>query len=317
MLLLIRLTKTVHYSDIRRNNDLERISKKTSVGHVLIHIFMMLLSLLCIYSFLIVLGSSFESQKEIMTRGYSAIPLKFDFTAYKMLFRNSVVLDSYKITILVTVCGTLAGVFISALLGYVMSRKDYAYRNILAFYVFFTMLFSGGLVPSYILISKWLNLKNTIFALILPSVISAWNVMLMKNFFKSVPDTLIEAAKIDGMGEFGIFLKIVIPLSKPALATIALFYALGYWNQWYNSMIYTDTANLSMLQYTLLKLTRDIEYLNSAEAMQYGAVTSGTEIPTYGMRMAMCVVAAGPMVLIFPFFQKYFVKGITIGSVKG
>lgn len=288
-----------------------------TVGRLLIHLILLTFSLFCIYSFLIVLGSSFASQNEIMTRGYSALPKKIDLTAYKMLFRNSVVLDSYKITTIVTLLGTLLGVFISGLLGYVMSRKDYAYRNHLAFYVFFTMLFSGGLVPSYILISRWLNLKNTIFALILPSAISAWNVMLMRNFFKSVPDSLIEAAKIDGMGEFGIFLKIVLPISKPAFATIALFYALGYWNQWYNSMLYTDRASLSMLQFTLLKLTRDIEYLNSSEALQYGAITAGTEIPTYGMRMAMCVVAAGPMVLIFPFFQRYFVKGITIGSVKG
>ena len=283
----------------------------------MIHVVLGIFALCCIYSFLIVLGSSFQSQSEIMNRGYSAFPNKFDFTAYKMLFNNSVVWDSYKITLVVTAVGTAIGVFVSGLLGYVMSRKDYAYRNLLAFYVFFTMLFSGGLVPSYILISRWLHLKNTIFALILPSAISAWNVMLMKNFFKSIPDSLIEAARIDGMGEFGIFLKIVLPISKPAFATVALFYALGYWNQWYNSMLYTDQPSLSMLQFTLLKMTRDIEYLNSAKALQYGAVTAGTEIPTYGMRMAMCVVAAGPMVLIFPFFQKYFVKGITIGSVKG
>lgn len=291
--------------------------KKISGGKVLVHIILLIMSLTCLCSFLIVLGSSFETQEEIMRDGYKMIPRVFDLSAYKMIFQNNTVLASYKITIFVTVIGTIMSVFISSLLGYVMSRTDYAYRNVLAFFVFFTMLFNGGMVPSYILITRWLHLKNSVWALILPGMVSAWNVILLKNFFKSIPTSLIEAAKIDGMGEFGIFLKIVIPISKPAFATIALFCVLAYWNQWQNSMLYTDTASLSTLQYTLVKLTRDIEYLNSEEALQYGAVNAGTSIPTYAMRMAMCVVAAGPLVMVFPFFQKYFVKGITVGSVKG
>ncbi len=296
-----------------KNNKLKNISG----GKILVHIILLIMSLTCLCSFLVVLGSSFETQEEIMSDGYKMIPHVFDVSAYKMIFQNNTVLASYKITIFVTVIGTILSVFISSLLGYVMSRTDYAYRNVLAFFVFFTMLFNGGMVPSYILITRWLHLKNSVWALILPGVVSAWNVILLKNFFKSIPTSLIEAAKIDGMGEFGIFLKIVIPISKPAFATIALFCVLAYWNQWQNSMLYTDTASLSTLQYTLVKLTRDIEYLNSEEALQYGAVNEGTNIPTYAMRMAMCVVAAGPLVMVFPFFQKYFVKGITVGSVKG
>jgi putative aldouronate transport system permease protein len=179
------------------------------------------------------------------------------------------------------------------------------------------MLFNGGLVPSYILISKWLGLKDSIFALIIPGLCGAWNILMMKGFFQSIPTSLIESAKLDGAGEFRIFTGIIIPISKPAFATIGLFFVLAYWNEWYFSMLYIDTSSKVKLQYLLMTILKNVEFLNSPEAMQYGMTNHMVAIPTLSARMAMCVIAAGPILVVFPFFQKYFVKGLTVGAVKG
>ena len=179
------------------------------------------------------------------------------------------------------------------------------------------MLFSGGMVPSYILVSNWLGLKDNLLALILPLVANAWNILLMKGFFQSIPTALIEAAKIDGASEMCIFTRIVIPISKPAFATIALFYILASWNDWQLSLLYIDSDAKIKLQYLLVKILNNIEFLNSYDAIKYGLIREPISIPTNSARMAMCVLAAGPIVIVFPFFQKYFVKGISVGSVKG
>ena len=173
------------------------------------------------------------------------------------------------------------------------------------------------MVPSYILISKWLNLKNNILALILPMVCSGWYILMMKGFFQTVPTSMIESAKIDGAKELYIFTRIVMPVSKPAFATIGLFYILGSWNDWWLSLLYIESEKLVKLQYLLMKVLSNIEFLNSYDALRYGLVSGNTQIPTYSTRMAMCILATGPIIIIFPFFQKYFVKGITIGAVKG
>ncbi len=285
---------------------------------IVMHIILVFLSLCCLYPFLVILGSSFQSQEEIMSIGYKLIPKEPTLNAYSVLMANSRrLVNAYGITIVTTVVGTLLGLILVSTCGYVMSRKDYAYRRALSFYVFFTMLFNGGLVPTYILITRWLDLKDSIIALIIPGMCSAWNILLMKGFFMSVPVSLIESAKLDGAGEFKIFTNIVVPISKPAFATVGLLLLLMYWNEWYYSMLYIESDNKVKLQYLLMTIMKNIEFLNSPEAASAGIATENVALPTLSARMAMCVAAAGPILIVFPFFQKYFVKGMTVGAVKG
>lgn len=288
------------------------------VFHVVIHFLLIILSACCLVPFLIILGSSFQSQEEIMSIGYKILPLKPTLNAYRMLLAApGRILNAYKVTIITTAVGTIVGLWLVSTCGYVMSRRDYAYKRMLSFYVFFTMLFNGGLVPTYILITRWLNLKDTLIALIIPGLCSAWNILLMKGFFQSVPVSLIESAKLDGAGELRVFTQIVVPISKPAFATVGLLLLLTYWNEWYYSMLFIDDENLVKLQYLLMTIMKNIEYLNSPEAVNAGLGSAAASMPTLSARMAMCVVAAGPILVVFPFFQKYFVKGMTVGAVKG
>lgn len=303
-------TKEIQHTGIKTRGE--------KVGQVTMTIILALLAFACVYPFLIILSSSFQSQDTITANGYKVLADAFTLDAYKMIFANpTMILNGYKTTILVTVTTVAIGTFVTALGGYVLSRQDYAYRHILSYYVFFCMLFSGGMVPSYILISKWLNLKDSMWAMILPMCVSAWNLILMKGFFAGLPKELVESAKIDGAGEFRIFIQIIAPISTAGIATIALFLALATWNDYMMGLLYIDTESKYPLQYLLMKIMANIDFLNSEEAMQYGAVKVGQEIPTYGARMAMCILAAGPIVVLFPFFQKYFTKGMTVGSVKG
>ena len=285
---------------------------------IIINCILVILAVACLYPFLMILGTSFQSEAEIMDIGYKLVPGTFSLEAYKSVLQNPfAIVNAYKVTIITTLITTLLGLYVISTYAYVISRKDYKYRKILSFYVFFTMLFSGGMVPSYILISNWLGLKDNILALILPLVANAWNILLMKGFFQSIPTALIEAAKVDGASEMCIFAKIVVPISKPAFATIALFYVLASWNDWQLSLLYIDSDAKIKLQYLLVKILNNIEFLNSYDAIKYGLVREPISVPTNSARMAMCVLAAGPIVVIFPFFQKYFVKGISVGSVKG
>lgn len=294
-----------------------KIGKEERIRSTVFTIILALISAIVLYSFLIVLGSSLSSQSSINQYGYSVIPREFSLEAYERIFADfDTIMRAYGLTFVTTILGTLIGVTITATMGYVLSRGDYPYRKPLSLFCYFTMLFSGGLVPTYMLIVNWLHLKNTIWAIVLSGCVSVWNIMLMKSYFRSLPVSLIEAAKVDGMSELGIFAKIVIPLSKPAIATIALFFALAFWNQWYSSMLYTDTRELVSLQYLLMKIMKSLEFLNS-EAAKYGMTQMTGNMPSQNARMAMCVVAAGPILIVFPFFQKYFEKGINVGAMKG
>ena len=301
-----------------KSSDGAILTRKERTLHMVMHVLLIALSACCLIPFLIILGSSFQSQEEIMKIGYRLIPKDATLNAYKMLFANPIrLVNAYKVNIITTAVGTTVGLWLVSTCGYVMSRKDYAYKRILSFYVFFTMLFNGGLVPTYILITRWLDLKDSMLALIIPGLCSAWNILLMKGFFASVPTSLIESAKLDGAGEFRIFTQIVVPISKPAFATVGLLLMLTYWNEWYYSMLYIETDSKVKLQYLLMNIMKNIEYLNSPEAINAGIATETVAMPTLSARMAMCVVAAGPILIIFPFFQKYFVKGMTVGAVKG
>lgn len=294
------------------------ITIEDKIFNFFIHIIFIILSVVFLYSFLIILGASFQTQEDIMHNGYLIIPNEFTFSAYKMILESpKILIDSYLVTIVTTIIGTILGVMVVSSFAYVISRKNYKYRRALSFYIFFTMLFNGGLVPSYILIANWLHLKDNILVLILPSLVSTWFIILMKGYFQSIPESLIESAKLDGAGELTIFVRIILPISKPSIATIGLFYVLAYWNDWWLSLMYIESDKLIKLQYLLVKILKNIEYLNSAEALKLGTKAMGVETPTLSARMAMCVLAAGPIVIIFPFFQKHFVKGLTVGSVKG
>ncbi|WP_248927472.1 carbohydrate ABC transporter permease [Paenibacillus hamazuiensis] len=294
------------------------MNRNLSPGKTLIHLFLAALCVACLYPFLVILGTSFQSQSDILKHGYSIVPKAFTLTTYRMIMHDpGVLIHTYGVTIATTVIGTAIGLWVTTSYAFAISRKDYAYRSPLAFFVFFSMLFHGGMVATYIMMVKWLGLKNSMLALILPYLISGWFVLLMKGFLQTLPEALFESAKIDGAGELYIFIRIVIPLSKPSLATLALFLSLQYWNDWWLTLLYSDRESLMTLQYLLIRVLKNMEFLNSSEAIQYGLVKEGMEVPTLGARMAMCVMAAGPMLVVFPLFQKYFVRGLTVGSVKG
>ena len=240
-------------------------------------------------------------------------PSKFSLDAYRLIFKTSTVFDAYKVTIFVTVAGTLLSLIFTAALAYALCVKSFRLRNTISMYVYFTMLFSGGLVPTYLLISKYLNLSNTVWALILPALISPWNMFLMRNFFQEIPSSVIESAKLDGASEVKILFNIILPMSKPALATIGLFYALSYWNEWYRAMLYISKEKLFPLQYLIMTINRNMDYANTMA----GQTTIDFALPTFTVRLATTVVTIGPIIFLYPFIQKYFVKGLNVGAVKG
>jgi len=306
-------TNSKKKADVRSANT----KRKISVGYVLINIVFILITIACIVPVWLVISVSFSRENDVYLYGYSLIPRNFTTLAYETILSNPrILLDSYLVTICVTVSGTLVSICLISSLAYVLARKSFKYRSILSFYVFFTMLFNGGLVPYYILVGRWLGLRDTIFALIVPGLMNAWFVMLMKGFLINIPDSMIESAKIDGASEFTIYSRIVLPVSKPAIATITLFIALNYWNDWFNSMLYIDNQRLYSLQYLLMRILKNLEFLKSEVVGKFVRLDQIT-IPTLSARMAICILAAGPMLFIFPFFQKYFVKGLTVGAIKG
>jgi putative aldouronate transport system permease protein len=274
-----------------------------------------LFTLPCLFPFLVMITSSFMSEREIITEGYKLIPKKFTASAYEFLFSNpKKIIDAYKTTIFITIFGTAGGLFCMSMAGYVLNRKDFKYRNFFSFFLYFTTLFSGGLIPSYILMVRYLQLKDSLFALILPGIMSAWSVFLMRNFMKSIPDSLYESATIDGAGDFFIYWKIFMPLAIPSLATIGLFTALGYWNEWYNAMLYIQTQSKFPLQYFL---QRTVNQTNVQALISQGIAINAADLPTQSIKMAVAVVATGPIILLYPFVQRYFISGLTIGAVKG
>lgn len=281
------------------------------IGYVYIGFF----ALVCVIPFYLIIVASFTSEASLIRNGYPIIPTDFDLQSYMLCLKNPVsILKAYGTTIAVTVVGTVLAVLMATMTGYVLSRKDFPWRNGFSFFFFFTTLFSGGLVPWYMMCVRYLHLKNTYFALILPLMFSVWNMIIAKTFMNGIPDAITESAKIDGANDMVIFVKLILPLSKPLVATLGLFSALAYWNDWYNCMLFVTDENMFNLQYYLQRM------LGSAEAMRIVAEKSGIALPSVpleGMKMAMTIIATGPIVLLYPFVQRYFVKGLTIGAVKG
>jgi len=294
-------------------------AKSTLLPNLIINAFFIVVCLLIACPFVLVISISLTSEDSLRQLGYQFIPSEWSFEAYRIVFEKpEQMLRSYGVTILVTVVGTAVSLFLTALMAYPISRTDFRYNRPITFYVFFTMLFNGGLIPFYILMTQYLHLKNTLAALIIPAVMSPFNIMIMKGFLDKISKEIVESAKMDGAKEFRIFLQIILPLSTPALATLGLFIAFAYWNEWYYAMLFTDSDKFTpTLQLLLVRIIQQAEFLANSPMAQVADKLRFAEFPTLSVRMAMAIVAGGPMLIVFPFFQKYFIKGITVGSLKG
>ncbi len=283
------------------------------------NIVLVILTIFAVAPFILMFVSSITDEGTIMRDGYSFIPRDIDLSAYKYLLTGAKgIAKAYGMTILVTVIGTIANMSLTMALGYLLSKQDLPGRNFLSFFVFFTMLFSGGMVPSYIIWSRIFKVSETFFGLLLPNLLmSPFNVILMRTYFTTnVPKEILEAAEMDSCSQVGMLFRICIPLSKPMIATIALFSALAYWNDWVNGMYYLIRRNdLSTIQYVLNKMQNQIDFFRqTAEASK---IAKTTDIPSLGVRMAIAVVSILPILMVYPFFQRQFVRGIVVGGVKG
>ncbi len=294
---------------------MKKLTGDKLVFTIISFIFILVVALLCLIPFVLVLAGSFESQEQILLHGYGFIPREFTLDAYKTAFLNpDGLINSYTITITVTVIGTLLGLFTTAMTAYVLSRKDFEWRNKFSFFFYFTTILNGGLVPWYILCVRYLKFNDNILGLLLPFMLSVFNILVMKSFMNGIPEAISESGKIDGANDFRIFTTLILPLSKPALATIGLFIALMYWNDWFLSYIFMQNSKLFSLQYYLYKIVA------GAEALKKLTNVPGREnvvVPTESLKLAMTIISTGPIILLYPFVQKYFVSGLTIGAVKG
>ena len=319
---VISLTEGTNVEDIGMPDKTgEKKKKKVSrdqmavnaVGSVVVGLF----ALICVIPFYLIIVASITSETSLIRDGYPLLPKlsELSLQSYALCIKNpAAILKSYGMTISVTAIGTFLSVLMATMTGYVLSRKDFPWRNQFSFFFFFTTLFNGGLVPWYLMCTRYLNFKNSIVGLILPLMFSVWNMIIAKSFMAGIPAEITESAKIDGANDITIFAKLILPLSKPLIATLSLFAALAYWNDWYNCMLFVTNEDMFTLQYYLQRI------LGSAEAMRIVAEKSGIALPSIpleGMKMAMTIISTGPIVLLYPFVQRYFVKGLTIGAVKG
>lgn len=288
--------------------------------NIVAYTFTGIVAILCLIPFIMIVSGSFSSEAAINKNGFSLLPQDFSLEAYKTVFRDpSVVFRAYATTIGLTGVGTVVGLLLQTMTAYALARKDFEWRNKFSFFFYFTTLFSGGLVPYYILMTNTLVLRDNYLALLLPLLFSVYNLLIMKSYIMALPESLIDAAKIDGCSEYRTLFQIVIPLIKPALATVGLFIALAYWNDWYNAMLYIKKEEMYPLQYFLYQKINGIEAYKKllANGNVSGDVVSAVSLPTQTLKMALTIVVTGPIVLAYPLVQRYFVQGITIGAVKG
>ncbi|WP_130836284.1 carbohydrate ABC transporter permease [Lachnoclostridium sp. Marseille-P6806] len=292
-----------------------RLSASSKLFYVICYLAVILIAAVCLVPFMLLLSGSFTAEQWIRFHGFGLFPGEFSLEAYQIIFKTPErILRAYGVSIFITAVGTGTGLILTTLTAYVISRKDFRYRNVLSFFFYFTTLFNGGMVSTYIFYIQYLHLKDNLLALILPGMFNVFYLLIMRTFVNTVPVALIESAKLDGAGEWRTFLQIVLPLLKPGLATIGLFLALGYWNDWYNAMLYLNSEDLYPLQYMLYAIQQQTQALAKI-ASQAGIQVAN--LPSNSLKLAMAVVATGPIVVVYPFVQKYFIAGITIGSVKG
>ena len=279
------------------------------------YVFMTIYAVCCLIPFIIIVSTSFTSETTIRAEGVQLIPKDFTLKAYEMVCKGGAIWWSYALTIVMTIIGTLIGLTIIAMTGYALQRKDFPFRNGISFYIYFTSLFSAGLAPYYLVMVQWYHLKDNYLAVLLPLLMSPWLIILMKNFVKAIPHEITESGKIDGAGDMKIFTALILPMLKPPLATIGLFLALAYWNEWYQSSLFLSSkVDIKPLQYTLYEIVNKTQALKNSVAGQY---INLSDIPQESVKMANAVLATGPIVLLYPFVQKYFISGITVGAVKG
>lgn len=292
-----------------------KLSTSSKVFYGISYAVVLLMAIICLIPFLLLISGSFTSEQWIRFNGFSLLPGELSLEAYKIIFKTPErILRAYGVSFFVTIVGTALGLFLTTLTAYVISRKDFKYRNVLSFFFYFTTLFNGGMVSTYIFYIQYLHLKDSLWAVILPGMFNVFYLLIMRTFVNNIPFALIESAKLDGAREWRIFFQIILPLLKSGLATIGLFLALGYWNDWYNAMLYLSTETKYPLQYMLYSIQQQTQAL-SRIAAQAGIQVQN--LPSNSLKLAMAVVATGPIVILYPFVQKYFIAGITIGSVKG
>lgn len=293
-----------------------KLDSSEAVLRTVSYVAVSLFALICVLPFILIVSASFSEESKIVENGFSLLPQGFSTAAYELIFSAPrQIIGSYAVTILMTVSGVAIGLAITSMTGYALQRKDFPLRNYISFFIYFTTLFSAGLAPTYLWIARTLGLRGNYLAVFLQLLLSPWLIILMKNFARTVPYEVIESGKIDGAGDFRIFAQLVLPMLKPALATIGLFTALAYWNEWYLSSLYLgSTVEFPPLQYHLYNIINTANALRNSVA---GSNVTVTDLPSNTLKMASAVVATGPIILVYPFVQKYFVSGITVGAVKG
>ena len=287
------------------------------IGQIILNALFIVMAVAVVIPFIILVSVSLSNETDISYFGYRLIPKRIDLTAYRYVFKHpKTILNAYKVTAIFSFASMILNTVVTSLFAYPLSRKIFKQRNKLSLFMYFTTMFSGGLVPTYILITQYLHLANTIWVYIIPGMFGVWGAFVMRTFFNGLPDSLIESAYMDGAGEYRILFQIVYPLSTPVLATMAVGTFLGKWNDWNTSMLYIDDSKLYSLQYMLQRIIQNLTLLQNNEeaAMLF---SDAAEVPAETVRMAMAVVVAGPILFVFPFFQKYFTKGMVMGSVKG
>lgn len=294
-----------------------KIRSSTAISNIVLLVF----TLFSILPMVLLFVSSLSDNDTVFSTGYSFFPKKWSLDAYRYIItQGETIFRAYGISIIVTLVGTIIGILLTSMLGYALSKKKLPGSKIMNFFVFFTLLFNGGMVPTYLMYVNTFHIKNTLLALLIPTniLINGFNVMLVKTFFEgNIPSEILESAKVDGAGEFQIFFRIVFPLSKPIMATVGLLIGIGYWNDWYNGLLYITDSKLFSLQNYLNRILLDIQFMTQSMSGSVDAASAMAQMPTITVRMAIAVIGIIPLMIVFPFFQKYFAKGITVGAVKG
>jgi len=305
-----------------RNPNAVRGGTDETILHIIAYIFVSFVAVSCLLPFILVLSASFSSEAAILRNGFSLFPQDPGIEAYRQVFNQpNVIFRAYMVTITLTVCGTFIALTLQSMTAYILARRDFKWRNGFSLFFYITMLFNGGLVPYFILMTQYLQMRNNYLALLLPLLFSVFNLLILKSYIMGIPIEMIESAKIDGCSVFRTYLSVILPLMKPALATIGLFIALGYWNDWYSAMLFISDDKMKPLQYMLYEKVNNIEgykrLIASGTTSISAEAVSAISIPTETLKMALTVVVTGPIILLYPIIQKYYVKGITLGAVKG
>jgi len=301
------------------NSSFEKFNRVSATTNIIFTCIFFLIALACVIPLIFIFIISISSNESIVSQGYSFFPKEFSASAYEYLWNiKGSMGKSFLVSVFITVGGTAFGVMLNAAMGYVLSRKNYKYKKFFTYIIFIPMVFNGGMVASYMINTQVLMLKNTVWALILPIAVSSFYIIILRTFFQTtVPDSIIESAKIDGANQFVIFTKLVLPISLPGLAAIGLFLSFAYWNDWFLAMLYMDDQGLFPLQYVLKRIERNVEFLATNGALIGNTTELANRLPSETIRMAIVMVVVLPIAVTYPFFQKYFISGLTIGAVKG